>query len=159
MLVAMHLGEPYRPRPILPLGIEAASGWRLKVYGIAYERASPRSDLVAAAKTAAFELLPQPAETETRYGVGFLGIHDGRGHNFVFVDWWEQENELHHHVFFSPSDRPAELRPAADGDPAACVWDLSVVSHEREAWIRHVLDNEIEPDLDAYLADALTGRF
>jgi hypothetical protein len=101
-------------------------------------------------------VLPSLAVTPTRYGVGFLGIHDGRGGNFVFADWWEQENELHHHVFFSTSDEPAELRRWAPDDPIACVWDLSVVAHERAAWIRHVLAAE-EPDLDGYLADVLSG--
>ena len=74
----------------------------------------------------------------------------------MFVDWWENENELHHRVFFSTSDAPARLRPATPDDPIACVWDLSVVAHERAAWIRHVLASPA-PDLDAYLADVLSG--
>ena len=34
--------------------------------------------------------------------------------------------------------------------------DLSVVAHERVAWIRNVLANDA-PSLDAYLADTLSG--
>ena len=154
----MHLAEPYRTRTIGPLGIEARDGWRIKVYGIAYDRKAPRSELVDAATAVAFEVLPTPPASETRYAVGFLGVHDGRGENFVFVDWWEHENELHHHVFFSPSAEPAGLRPAVDGDPIACVWDLAVVAHERDAWVRHVLASEAGPDFDAYLADQLSGH-
>jgi len=147
---------PYSPRPVAPLGIWASEGWRLKEYSIVYGRAQARPELVAAAESVIAGVLPSPAVTPMRYGVGFLGIHDGRGGNFVFVDWWEQENELHHHVFFSTSDEPAELQPWAPDDPIACVWDLSVVAHERAAWIRHVLAAE-EPDLDDYLADVLSG--
>ncbi len=77
--------------------------------------------------------------------------------NFVFLDWWEHENELHHHVFFSPGDRPKELRPATSDDPIACVWDLRVIAHERQVWIRHVLAPETL-DFDAYLADTLNGE-
>src|SRR5262245_11962822 len=123
----------------------------MKTYGIAYGRARPRAELVKAALAEAARRLPQEAVSEERYGVGFIGIHDGRGGNFVFIDWWEQENELHHHVFFSPSDQPVQLRAAADADPIACAWDLSVVAHEREAWVRHVLANRSDPDLDAYV--------
>lgn len=150
--------EPYRPRPVIGRGVETFAGWRIKVYGIAYGREEPRDALVEAARAVVPGRLPRPPETETRYGVGFLGIHDGYGGNFVFVDWWERENELHHHVFFSSSDRPAALRPARDGDPIACVWDLTVVSHERDAWVRHVLAAPAAPDLDAYLADQLCGQ-
>jgi hypothetical protein len=71
--------------------------------------------------------------------------------------WWEQENELHHQVFFSTSADPGALRPATPADPIACVWDLSVVAHEREAWIRHVLAADV-PDLDAYLEDQLDAQ-
>jgi hypothetical protein len=34
---------------------------------------------------------------------------------------------------------------------------LSVVCHEREAWVRHVLANPEESDLAAYLDDQLGG--
>ncbi len=130
----------------------------MKLYGIAYGRSRPRSKLINASLSAATTHLPQPPVTDVRYGVGFVGIHDGRGGNFVFVDWWEQENELHHQVFFSPSEQPASIRPASAGDPIACAWDLAVIGYERNAWVQHVLANADGPDLDAYLADQFVGR-
>jgi hypothetical protein len=148
--------ERYAPRPIVPLGVWRHGDWRLKEYAIAYGRDRARRELIAAAEAAAGRTLPTPAVTDNRYGVGFLGIHDGRGGNFVFIDWWEQENELHHRVFFSSSDAPGSLRPATAADPIACVWDLRVVAHEREAWVRHVLAADA-PDLDDYLEDTLAG--
>ena len=155
--MTIRLAEAYTPRPISALGVEEIAGWRLKVYGIAYGRDGPRPELVDASLAAASERLPQPPITEARYGIGFLGVHDGRGENFVFVDWWAHENELHHQILFSPSDEPGQLRAGTDGDPIACAWDLSVVGHERDAWVRHVLANPHGPDLDAYLADQLSG--
>ncbi len=122
-------------------------GWRLKLYGISYGLQRPRQELVDAALAAAARRLPQPPLSKSRYGVGFLGIHDGRGGNFVFVDWWEQENELHHHVFFSSAEEPGQLRTAVEADPIACAWDLVVIAHEREAWVRHVLANADGPSL------------
>jgi hypothetical protein len=152
------LEEPYAPRPITALGLETIDGWRIKVYGIAYDRPTPRRELVDAALEVAAARLPHPAVTWCHHGAAFLGVHDGRGVNFVFVDWWQHENELQHHVYLSPSDTPAALRPAAaDVDPIACAWDLHVLAHERDAWVRHVLARPGEPDLDAYCADVLTG--
>src|SRR5918993_3952698 len=106
----IKLAEPYRPRPVRFLEEWADAGWRLKVYGIAYGREAPRAELVETAKRIARERLPQPPAGEGRYGVGFLGVHDGRGANFVFVDWWADENELHHHVWAGPSGAPEELK-------------------------------------------------
>jgi hypothetical protein len=150
------VSERYASRPVSALGTWRCGDWRIKKYAIAYARETPRPELVAAAEATAADVLPTPAVTATRYGVGFLGIHDGRGGNFVFVDWWEQENELHHHVFFSRAADPGSLRAASAGDPIACVWDLSVIAHEHEAWLRHVLAADVA-NLEAYLEDQLSG--
>ena len=48
------------------------------------------------------------------------------------------------------------LRPETGADPIACIWDLSVVAHERVAWIRNILAADV-PSLDAYLVDTLRG--
>jgi copper chaperone CopZ len=152
----IELSEPYIARPVAALGVWKHSAWRMKEYTIAYRRDAARPELIHSAETVAAETLPTPAITPTRYGVGFLGIHDGRGGCLVFVDWWEQENDLHHHVFLAPDADPSALRPATPGDLAACVWDLSIMAHEREAWNRHVFAAHT-PNLDAYLEDQLSG--
>lgn len=143
--------KPYKPRPIRFIELWEESGWRIKVYGIAYNRELPRRELIESAKKVARERLPQPANTPNRYGAGFLGIHDGRGANFVFVDWWADENELHHHVYISPSEQTQQLRYASPADAQACVWDLFVLSFERQAWLETVLTNPAGGDIEAYL--------
>ena len=89
------------------------------------------------------------------YSVGFLGIHEGRTANFVFVDWWAEENELHHHVYVSSMAAPAELAYMTPTGLAACVWDLRVMAFERQAWIDTVLRNPKGPDFEAYLKQHL----
>ncbi len=146
----LELQEPYQARPIRFLELWRESGWRLKVYGIAYQRPLPRPELIEAAKAVVrphlLEALPKC------YGVGFLGVHDGRGANFVFLDFWADENELHHHVYVSPTDKPAQLEYVTPTGLAACVWDLRVLCFERQAWIDAVLANPTGPDLERYLA-------
>lgn len=147
---------PCETRPIRFLELLQTGGWRLKVYGIAYDRDLPRPELVAAARDLAATAFPLPAETQDRYGVGYLGIHDGRGANWVFADWWAGENELNHRVFISPTDDPAALEEHTHTPLTACVWDLRVMCHEREAWLHHALRNPTgTPNLDAYLTDVL----
>ena len=148
----LKLQEPYQTRPIRFLELWEEAGWKLKVYGIAYRRAFPRPELVQAAKRIAQPHLQQAASPGQGYGVGFLGVHDGRGANFVFLDYWADENELHHHVYISPSDQPAQLEYATPSGLIACVWDLRVLCFERQAWLDTVLANPGGPDLEAYLA-------
>jgi len=150
--------ERYTPRPVRPRGVETFGDWSLKVYGIAHEADEPGPALVEAALDIAESALPETAFDDDRYGLGFLGIHEGRDGNFVFVSWWENENELHHRVFFSSLQRPGQLRPARPDEPIACVWDLSVIAHEREAWVRHMLANPRGADAGAYLVDALNAN-
>ena len=154
----IRLAEGYTPRPVTSLGVLEHAGWHMKLIGISYRDAQPRPELVDAAGRAARAVLPVPAVTPNRYGLGFVGIHDGRGACFVFVDWWEAENELHHHTFTAPQGAPEELVEVTGSGFAACAWDLAVMSHERDAWVRTVLANPAGPDPDGYLATRLAGH-
>lgn len=142
--------EPYRVRSIRFLELWSHGDWRVKIYGIARRGAEPAPALVAAAKEVARSRLPQPPLSARGYGVGFMGIHEGRGANFVFVDWWANENELHHHLYVSGSDDRCALEYVTPTGLAACVWDLAVIGFERQAWIEAVLAGE-EPNIDGYL--------
>ncbi|HMQ29116.1 MAG TPA: hypothetical protein PKD53_00240 [Chloroflexaceae bacterium] len=154
-MIALH--EPYAPRPIRPLGLWEEGGWRLKQYGIAYRGDGPRRALVEAARAVARAALPRLAGVG-HYGVGFLGIHDGRGANFVFLSVWADENELRHFVFVSPHDAPELLSEVTGSGLIACAWDLALICFERAAWVETVLAAPARPDLDAYLARRLDAR-
>lgn len=145
------LKEPYAPRPIRFLELWEPDGWRIKVYGIAYRRERPDPELVEAAKKVARERL-SGAAADRHYGVGFLGVHQGRGADWVFVDWWADENELHQHVYISPPGHPEELVEVTATGVIACVWDLRVMCFERGAWVEQVLANPAGPDVEGYLA-------
>lgn len=152
MNTSITLSEPYRLRPIRFLELWEPTPWRLKVYGISYQWSIPSAELLAAAKSVLREPLDDAVNREQQYGVGFVGVHEGKTGNFVFVDWWSAENELHHHVYQSTQKEPTRLSPTGPRGPVACVWDLALIGHERQAWIDCVLANPHGPDLDAYLA-------
>lgn len=151
----IELREPYRPRPIRFIEEWSHAGWRLKVYGIAHKGERPRAELIEAAKRLARRRLPQPAVGEGRYGVGFLGVHDGRDANFIFVDWWADENELHHHVYTSATGELENFDYATPSGLSACVWDLRVQSFERGAWLEEVLLKPDGASVERYLARRL----
>lgn len=152
-----HHGEPYRPRAVRFLEQWEPVGWRIKVYGIAYARTTPGGRLVEAARSVARARLPTPAVSEQRYGVGFMGVHEGRGSNLVFVDWWADENELHHHVFVSYPGAPDALTDVTHTGLVGCVWDLAVLAFERRAWIDTTLLEPGRQELDRYLGCRFQG--
>ena len=154
----IKLIEPYAPRPIRSLGRWTIAGLRLKVCGIAYQLAQPRAEVIDAARDLVQRRLPQLTAGQNHYGVGFVGVHDGRGAIFVFVDFWADENELHHHVYVAPKDQPTQLEYQTPSGLIACVWDLAVIGFERQAWIDCVLANANGPDLEAYLARQMDGE-
>lgn len=151
----INLIEPYAPRPFRFLELWEVNGWRIKVYGIAYKGELPRPELVEAAKVRALAHLVD--NSDPHYSVGFLGVHDGRGANFIFIDYWADENELHHHVYISPTDDVPNFRYATPTGLIACVWDLQLMAFERQAWVETVLANPAGPDVEAYLACRYNG--
>jgi hypothetical protein len=150
----MRLKNAFRPRPVKFLGLWECDGWRMKLYGLTAEHRRLLPELVARAKELAREILPTDAEAENCHGVGFIGVHCGVDANFVFIDWWANENELHHHVFRSSLEKPLEITRAPHG-LAACVFDLQVIWFERTAWVEKVLGNPKAPDVEAYLKKVL----
>jgi hypothetical protein len=102
--------EPYDARPVLHSVGGGAGDRRIKKYAIVYRREAGRPELIEAAEAAAAGVLPTPAVTPTRYGVGFLGVQDRSGANFVFVDFPASPSslvgrELPQHLTGNPAGR------------------------------------------------------
>lgn len=147
----MHNFEIYKKRAIKFLEQTDLDGWRIKVYGITADSQNLPVNLIMEGKNVVLANLPQPAVTEHRYGVGFLIIHHGAMANWFLLNWWENEDIIHHQVFSSPTTDPSKITPVADKSIMACVYELEVYSFEREAWIDTVLSNAKAPDFEEYL--------
>ncbi|MDF1816352.1 MAG: isochorismatase [Verrucomicrobiales bacterium] len=147
----MKLFEEYRPRPIQFLENWRIDAWIIKVYGITYTEDPLDQILIESAREAIIERLKESASETNHYGVGFAGIHQGKTGKFVFVDWWADENELHHHVYVSQSEKPSELKYMTPTGLTACAWDLYLICHERRAWVEFVLMQASDPDMEGYL--------
>ncbi|HSM35516.1 MAG TPA: hypothetical protein VK837_03890 [Longimicrobiales bacterium] len=147
--------DAFETRPVRPLGLWTTGDWRWKAYHIGLPGGALDADLESAARRRAAEIASRPSRHET-YGVGFVGIHQGRGYNQVFVDRWANHNELLHDTFVSEPTAPGGLVPAPDDHNAVCVWDLALQAFERAAWIELAMGPDGDPD--AYLGRVLEGR-
>lgn len=150
--MSVVLAEAYRTRPIRFVELARIGEWRLKLYGASSEEGGPREELLQQTKLLAGRVLPRPAVADGRYGLAFACAHEGRdGSCYSMVDWWADENELHHQLF-------VDFEPTPPDALTACVWDIALMCFERRAWIEHVLRNPASPDVDGYLAATLTSH-
>jgi len=96
-----------------------------------------------------WDTLPDPAEAEGRPGVGWVILHLGRDVDYLVLGWWDRENELPVRIWVREGGNPWRV---ARGPESFCVWDLEVMAHERDAYVRHVL--RLGPSgVDDYLED------
>lgn len=147
----MHNLDPYVSRPTEFIDQVNSEGWRIKVYGISASSLPLPKEIVSEGTQFAVSHLPQPALTEHRYGVGFLIIHHGTMRNWFLLDWWENEDIIHHKLFSSPLDNPGSITIEPDKSLIACVHELRIITFESEAWIKTVLCKDDEPSFDRYL--------
>lgn len=143
---------PYRPRPLAFLGIDTASGYRLKIYSIRTDDAPFDRVRFRAGWDQALAVLPQPAVADGRPGVGFAILHQGRTGDYLILSWWDRENELPTRVYLRDA---GGWRPAIGGE-SFCVWDLRVLWWEREAYVGTALAGGTD-GVEAYLTMAVEG--
>ena len=146
----------YQKRKIQFVRLLIINDWRFKLYGITYQNEYPNQDLIKVAEQTVRERIKQIPSSQRNYHVGFVGIHDGKTANFIFIDWWADENELHHHIYISSKQKPTDLEYKTPTGLTACVWDLQLINFERNAWTRLVLQPE-NPRFDKYLNQRYSG--
>ncbi|MDA8016344.1 MAG: hypothetical protein MPN21_02750 [Thermoanaerobaculia bacterium] len=130
-------------------------GWRVKFYVMTCgDRAAPQA-LVDHALDLLHATLPTPVPSSQRERAAFATLHVGETGDYLLIDWWE-EDLLHHHLFGAQRPHDGDLRYGDPRGVCACVWEMAVLSFERDAWCRHVLLPR-SPDLEGYLAERLEG--
>lgn len=150
--------SPYVRRAVRVIDRIELEGLRLKVYSITSVGERAGEGLIRAGIARAAEHLRDHPTRQQRAGLGFIGVHDGRGENQVFLDLWINENELTHDYWISSKHAPEALAAPGPDHNSVCVWDLFVQAFERENWLRYVLDNPSGPDLEAYWRAGFDGR-
>ena len=155
--------NPYAPRPIRYHGHVSYEGWVLKQYTVTLPEAvaDPTSDDWAEftrGRALAFAELPAPARTAVRPGVGFVIEHRGAGADYVVLGWWDRENELPTRIKVRDQQPGAQWRAAGPSE-SFCVWDLQVISFERDSYVTTMLAPGADDRArDRYLSDSLSVR-
>ena len=142
------LPPTYAPRRLRVLPAWQIGALAVKVYHIGVS--DPSKALVQSARDEAARM-DQAAMTEgDAHGLGFVVIHEGEAGTWLLMDWWAHGDILCQRLSFGQN---AQFEPVDDRPLAACVWELAVISHERDAWIRHMMSGSADPE--GYLSDRL----
>jgi hypothetical protein len=145
--------QPFRPLSISFLGHLSHEGWQIKLYSIALDAPVVDESRFHGGLRFALDALPSPAHDAERAGVGFCILHQGRGIDYTVLAWWDRENEMPLRVFVR--EEGGDWRPA-QGAESVCVWDLQVVTFERDMYVETVLADPALP-VEEYLARTMTA--
>ncbi len=134
---------------------------RVKRYHVTADPAGIAPEVEEAAYGMLPSLLPPPDPGGTP-PASFVVLHRGADDGaYLNVYSWAWDNALKfagaaagQPVLGCP-DRDTTNFVRLETDFIGCVYELSPLVHERNAWVRHVFGTET-PDLDAYLADSLS---
>ncbi|WYX29301.1 hypothetical protein WJ976_28555 [Achromobacter denitrificans] len=152
---------PLPPEPYVPRRIACLDTWRdaahtIKAYAIQRDPdpAAPMlsAEVARAARDAAAAVLRDHAAGERSHGLGFCIVHVGEEAVWLLVDWWLSGGIVCQRMLSAPLDDPRRFEPV-QAPALACVWELAVTAHERDAWVRHML--RAGPSPEAWLADVL----
>ncbi len=148
--------EAYVQRKITSLEPFAALGWHVKIYtitnlevfsskGILDEVLASLPDWLAKADTS---YLPT-------YKTAFLIVHEAREGVWILLSWWTGGEMLETLTRFVQLDSPIQIQESPYKNSLVCVWELQIIQHEREAWIKHILSSPSSPDFENYNRDLL----
>jgi hypothetical protein len=98
---------------------------------------------------------------ELGYGLGFVFLHDCAGVTFLSIGVWHNNNELWRIGYerdpHAPLDAYILQTFPNPTKPMLCVWELTPVWHERNAWSRYLFSARDGAAKQAYLDDTASG--
>jgi hypothetical protein len=147
------LVTPYVPRPTRLISIYECYGWKLKVYEIRFDSHSIPSDQVNAILTFVENNVPWPSVSTLGNNAGFVIIHRGQDAMWLMVHIW-QSDILIQFAYQATLSTPVDFIPLRVHGLCACVWELEVVKHERDAWVRCAMGSD-DLAMDTYWNDNL----
>jgi hypothetical protein len=89
----------------------------------------------------------------------FLILHEASEGVFILINTWVGNNMLQTHIYLSKYDSTNEFEKISGDGLFGCVWELEIINHEKNAWIKHILKNPISPNYKLYQEETLTVKF
>ena len=146
--------EKFNRREVKYCGIFEFGDWKFKMYRLAYNELRDTSDI----KNIVKEALPNWVKIKSQlneyphYKIGIVIIHEAKDNILVVVNWWIYENVLQGHVYASDYMNPHKFTDLSDKGLQFCVWEMTILWHERNLWVEHILKKPKHPDWSSYIS-------
>lgn len=89
------------------------------------------------------------------YQTAIVMVHEVKEGLMGIISRWIDENMLQTHVYLQNSNQPNEFHLISQNGISTCVWEIAVLWHERNAWVKHILTQHKKPDMQSYLNEQL----
>lgn len=146
----------YQTRPIRFIEIYKVSSWTLKIYSISSTNEYVSNSYISSAKKQIAKWLENTRQTNLEnYKMGTLILHQCKEGCFAIVNWWIDENMLQHYVYLTKNEDANKFELFSSNGIVTCVWEAAVIWFERNAWVKHVLMKNENPDFESYFQEQL----
>ncbi len=148
--------ECYQPRKISFERLVEMNGWYIKVYSITYKQHFHSYETLDTAINLSEEWTKNASKSNLPiYNMGFLILHEAREGCWMLFNWWTGGEMIESNVFFSTYENAGLINESTHPGHLVCVWELQIIEHEKNAWIKHILSKSKLPRPDDYLSDTL----
>ena len=147
----------YKPRTIEFKELITIEDWRVKVYTITKGETFENHEFY----DSAIAQLPKWLQMENGFNsshenIGFLIFHVATEGIFSIINWWVGKNMLNTVVFITDPEQPEAFKKISGDGLGPCVWELEIINHERQSWMKNMLKKEPDPDYNKYLSDTIS---
>jgi hypothetical protein len=146
-----------RIAPGSPLNLKGAS---LKWYNlylpesvISYERIMETRDFIRSEISS--------GELKLENELGFVILHKAGDYLLLLITTWRNTNEMWESIYFKKEagkDLYKPMKFESDHKGTFCVWELGIVWHERNAWVRYINSKRDSKSKLVYLNDLFSGE-
>ncbi len=132
-------------------GIVSEGDWRVKLYSISPTGRPTAEKSLAFAKMHLTDFLSSLQIHHTSLGLGFASLQEGVDSHSLSLGLWTSRYSLALSNFLA--EEAEELCfESLDSISHTCIWNIELLSFERESWLRHVVSKS-KSNPDAYLAE------
>ena len=89
----------------------------------------------------------------------FIILHEGSEGVFTLVNIWVGNNMLQTHIYLAKYEDLTHFDKISGDGLFGCVWELEVINHEKNEWVKYVLKKSAAPDYKSYLNNTLDTQF
>lgn len=149
----------YFPRWVEAGKLIALNGYRLKPYSMYLSPGAAKEVLSDSDLENLLKRCLLPSADPLDHGIGFVLVHYARDGNYLLVSRWYGGNMLKHELFvLSRTAQGWQAEPLVSTNIVACVWELQVITFERQAWVSTAMTKGgTEDSFESYFRMVLEG--